>query len=217
MNPLDALGVCAGRSPWRGISDADNAPSPRDSGTAVLTFEVYWMDLLDRLLEHDAWTTRLLLILCRSLTEEQLDQDFDIGHRTVRATLLHVIRNVEVWADLMAGLPVRANQGEQPQGRSVQGMIARLDRATADLAAVARIVARRGGWDERWVDHLDDPPTEKTYGGGIAHVITHGMHHRAQLLYMLRRLGVRELPEGDVLSWEQQAAPLEQQIRNREN
>jgi len=30
------------------------------------------------------------------------------------------------------------------------------------------------------------------------------MHHRAQLLYMLRKLGVRDLIEGDMLSWEAQ-------------
>jgi len=54
------------------------------------------MDLLDRLLGHDAWTTRQLLLRCRDLTDEQLDREFDIGHRTVRATLEHVIRNVEV-------------------------------------------------------------------------------------------------------------------------
>ncbi len=165
------------------------------------------MDLLDRLLGHDAWTTRQLLLRCQDLAGEQLDQEFDIGHRTVRATFLHIIRNVEVWSDLMAARPVRADQGQQPAGRSVAGMIERLDRAAADLAVVARTVAQRGGWDERWADHLDHPPAEKTYGGGIAHVITHSMHHRAQVLYMLRRLGVRELPEGDVLSWEQQAGP----------
>jgi uncharacterized damage-inducible protein DinB len=54
------------------------------------------MDLLDRLLgTHDAWTTRQLLGRCRELTDEQLDHEFEIGHRTVRATLLHMIRNVE--------------------------------------------------------------------------------------------------------------------------
>ncbi|MCX5974905.1 MAG: DinB family protein [Coprothermobacterota bacterium] len=165
------------------------------------------MDLLDRLLGHDAWTTHQLLLRCRSLTDEQLDRELDIGHRTVRATLLHIIRNVELWSDLMASRPVRVDQGAQPQGRSVSALIARLDRAAADLAMVARAVAQRGGWDERWVDPLDNPPVQKTYGGGIAHVITHSMHHRAQLLYMLRRLGVEGLPEGDVLSWEQQAGP----------
>jgi uncharacterized damage-inducible protein DinB len=163
------------------------------------------MDLLDRLLGHDSWTTRELLLRSMSLSDEQLDREFDIAHRSVRATFLHIIRNVEVWPDLMTGAPVRADAGKATEGRSIPGMIARLDRAAADFASLARRVAVRNGWDERWIDTLDRPPTEKTYGGGIAHVITHSMHHRAQLLYMLRRLGVGELPEGDVLSWEQQA------------
>jgi uncharacterized damage-inducible protein DinB len=157
------------------------------------------MDLLDRLVGHDAWTTRQLLLFCQNLTDEQLDREFEIGHRTVRATLLHIIWNMEVWTDLMSGLAVRTSQG-----RSVSLMIERLDRVSAELARLARAVAKRGGWDERFVDSLDSPAAEKTYGGGIAHVITHSMHHRAQLLYLLRRLGVEGLPEGDVLSWEQQ-------------
>jgi uncharacterized damage-inducible protein DinB len=28
------------------------------------------------------------------------------------------------------------------------------------------------------------------------------MHHRAQLLYMLDKLGVKDWPEGDLLGWE---------------
>ena len=162
------------------------------------------MDLLDRLLGHDTWTTRQLLLRCRGLSDEQLDREFDFGHRSVRATFLHIIRNVEVWSDLMIGRPVSANQAALPKGQPVPELMARLDGAAANLASVARDVAQRGGWDERWVDVLDNPKTEKTYGGGIAHVITHSMHHRAQLLYMLRQLGVEDLPEGDVLSWEQQ-------------
>jgi len=166
------------------------------------------MDLLDRLLEHDAWTTHQLLLCCRNLTDEQLDREFDIGQRTVRATLLHIIRNVEVWSNLMSGQPVRADQGVRLQGRSVSVLLTRLDHAAADLTRVARAVDQRGGWDERWVDRLDSPPAKKTYGGGIAHVITHSMHHRAQLLYMLHRLGVKGLPEGDVLSWEKQTGSV---------
>jgi uncharacterized damage-inducible protein DinB len=161
------------------------------------------MDLLNRLLKHNAWTTRQLLLLCHGLTDEQLDRDFDIGHRTVRATLRHLIRNVEVWSDLMAGRSVRQDPG--PAGTSIAALTERLERAAADLATVAQAVAERGGWDEKWLDTLDKPPKEKTYGGAIAHVITHSMHHRAQLLYLLRRIGIKDLPEGDVLSWERQA------------
>ena len=77
-----------------------------------------------------------------------------------------------------------------------------VETAADDLARVARSVAERGAWDERWVDSLDDPPTEKSYGGTIAHIITHSMHHRAQIIWMLHRLGIEDVPEGDVLGWE---------------
>jgi uncharacterized damage-inducible protein DinB len=160
------------------------------------------MDLLDRLLGHDAWTTRQLLLRCRELTEDQLDQDFDIGHRTVRATLLHIIRNMEVWTDLMCGGPIRPGNADPFGGASVDGLLVRLDRAAVDLGRLAREVAADDRWDARWVDVLDDPPVEKSYGSAISHVVTHSMHHRAQVLYMFRRLGVMDLPEGDVFSWE---------------
>ena len=155
------------------------------------------MDLLDRLLGHDAWTTGLLLARCEELTDEQLDRDIDIGHRTVRRTLDHLIWNMQAWGNERAGRPL----GERG-GSSVPELRARLAAGAAVLAEVSRGVAARGAWDEEWVPAEDGPRMERTFGGTIAHVITHSMHHRAQLLYMLRVLGLKDLPEGDVLTWE---------------
>ena len=165
------------------------------------------MDLLDRLLGHDAWTTRQLIARCRELSEEQLDRQFDIGHRSIRATLHHIIFNMEAWSALMSGVAFRGTTS--PGEDSMLRLTGRLDLAADRLAGVAKAIAARGAWDQRWLDVLDDPPTEKTYGGAIAHVITHSMHHRAQLLYMLRRLGVKDLPEGDALSWEHRMSSRE--------
>jgi len=165
------------------------------------------MDLLDRLLEHDAWTTHQLIERCEELPDEQLDRDFDIGHRSIRATLRHIISNMEVWSALMAGVAVPRSTSLDHQ-ESMEDLGRRLDVAAQRLAHVATSVADREAWDDRWLDILDEPPGEKTYGGAIAHVITHSMHHRAQLLYMLGQLGLRDLPEGDVLSWEHQRASV---------
>jgi uncharacterized damage-inducible protein DinB len=162
------------------------------------------MDILDRLLGHDAWTTRQLLLCCQALSDDELDREFDIAHRSVRATLLHMIRNMEVWTDLIAQQPIRLNTGSEPDGRSVPGLLRRLDMVSSDLARISRQIADAGKLDDCFVDHLDDPPRKKPYGAAIVHVITHSMHHRAQLLYMLRRLGVKNLIEGDALSWESQ-------------
>lgn len=101
------------------------------------------MDLLDRLLGHDAWTTRQLLLRSLNLADEQLDQEFDIGHRTLRATFVHLIRNMEGWSGLMAGEKDIIFR----QGRSITELMERLDRAAATLVSVARSVAERNGWD----------------------------------------------------------------------
>jgi len=159
------------------------------------------MDLLDRLLGHDSWTTRQLAVRCQQLNDAELDRAFDIGHRSIRATLRHIVVNMELWSLMMAGeTPLAPDTAVG--SLSVGGWIDRLDVAAARLATVARKVADQDAWDHRWTDVLDDPPASKTYGGAIAHVITHSMHHRAQLLYMLRQSGLMELPEGDVFSWE---------------
>ncbi len=152
-------------------------------------------DLLDRLLHHDAWTTRQLLERCRELSDAQLDQDFDIGRRTIRATLRHIIDNMEIWSLLMSGESI-----VRQQDCSLNAFAMRLEVAGQRLARISRAVASRSDWNETWIDQLEDPPQAKAYGASIAHVITHSMHHRAQLLYMMRLAGFKDLPEGDVFS-----------------
>ena len=74
-----------------------------------------------------------------------------------------------------------------------------------DFATLARGIADESRWDATYVDVLDNPPRSKTFGGTIAHVITHNMQHRGEIIHILTWLGLTNVPEGDVLSWEQQA------------
>jgi uncharacterized damage-inducible protein DinB len=76
--------------------------------------------------------------------------------------------------------------------------------AYQDFAAVARAIGDQGRWDATYVDVLDDPPRAKSFGGTIGHVITHNMQHRAEISHILTRLGLEDVLEGDLLSWEQQ-------------
>jgi uncharacterized damage-inducible protein DinB len=159
------------------------------------------MDLLDRLLGHDMWTTRQILIRCYEVQPADLRRKIDAGHETVYDTLVHMIGNVRVWTDLMEGREVVFEKGSWAN-LSVDDLMARHDTASADFANLARRIRDQGRFDDLWIDTLDNPPRSKTYGGAIAHVITHNMHHRGELLHMLSRLGVQSLLEGDVLSWE---------------
>jgi hypothetical protein len=98
------------------------------------------MNLLDRLLEHDSWTTRLFLDVAKQLTRDQLDSNCGIGHGTVRKTFEHVIWNVECWADLMKGDVVR----RRPVGPlSIDGLIVRFDAASSKFVEFAREVSGR--------------------------------------------------------------------------
>jgi uncharacterized damage-inducible protein DinB len=157
------------------------------------------MDFLDRLLGHDEYTTRRLLEISSELNEHQLDQTFDLGHGTLLETFAHIIGNVETWTDLMNGWEIRP---PRKQGKRISDLLERFDSAYKDFAQLAQKVRSEDRWNKTWLDVLDNPPKAKTYGGTIAHLITHSMHHRAQAIHMLKRLGIAGVPEGDVLSWE---------------
>lgn len=160
-------------------------------------------DLLDRLLGHDRWTTHQVLAAAAGLTDAQLDQVFDAGHGTVRATLAHLIGNVEVWTDLMAERPVRRAAAGPA---TVADFQRRYAAAAAQFGELAREQADAGLLNDTYLDVLDQPPRAKSFGGTILHVLTHNHQHRAELLHLLARLGVGGLIEGDVLSWEAQEA-----------
>ena len=149
------------------------------------------MDLLDRLLEHDRWATTQLLELCRGLTNAQLDQEFDIGHRTLRQTLDHQIPNVAFWTGLMTGQPV------EPQRRSssLDTLIADHERTYAAFARLARRVRDEGRLDDTFLDHYGYP---QTYGGAILMVILHNEAHRTEVVHIFARLGIPELAQVEV-------------------
>lgn len=157
------------------------------------------MDMLDRYLGYEAWTLRYFINRCREVTPAQLHQPFDIGHSTMHATFEHLIGNIEVWTDLIRERPVRHLP---PLAATPDSYLQRFDDAMADFADYARILVAEDRLDKTYVDVLDTPPTSKTFGGTLLHVLTHTTVHRWEIQHMLQRLGLPDLLEGDALSWE---------------
>jgi uncharacterized damage-inducible protein DinB len=156
------------------------------------------MNLLDRLLGHDLATTEALLRLSSELPEEKMDTPVDAGWGTLRKTFAHMIGNIEGWTDLMMERPVRETSGD-----SVGQLLQRLQQSYGEFATFALQVEREGRLDNLFTDALDNPPRQKSLGGAIGHVITHNMHHRSEILHMLHRLGAQNIPEGDLMGWDQ--------------
>jgi uncharacterized damage-inducible protein DinB len=154
------------------------------------------MDPLDRLLEHDNWATSSLMEVARGLTDEQLEQPFDIGHRTLRATFEHMIfDSVEVWTAEMAGQQLET----PPDDRSMAALIDRYERSYSAFDAVARRARDEQRLDDTFVDHFGQP---MTFGGAIFMIILHGEEHRTEARHILYRLGVPEVPEVDYGLWD---------------
>jgi uncharacterized damage-inducible protein DinB len=156
------------------------------------------MTILDRLLGHDAWTTRQLLLRCRELNDEQMHRRFDIGDRTLFDTFVHLIECMEIHIDRMRGRAERV----LAETDSIDGWLTRQSAAAKELAQLTTRVERECTADEMWGD---GDGGRMSLGGGIAHLLTHSMHHRAQILYILDQLGVPDVIEGDALGWEGQA------------
>jgi uncharacterized damage-inducible protein DinB len=109
------------------------------------------MDLLDRLIAHDTWTTRQLLLACQPLSDELLDKEFEIDHKSLRITFIHMIDNLEVWTDLMKELPV-----EHKSGTSIAQLLERLKYASREFSKFAHQISRENRYDDFFLDSLDN-------------------------------------------------------------
>jgi AraC-like DNA-binding protein/uncharacterized damage-inducible protein DinB len=160
------------------------------------------VDILDRLIDHDAWMTRQLLGRARALDEASLDRSSGPSGRSLRDLLHRAVSQKENWVAAVEG-------GEPPADadRSVEGMLARLDRAFPRFADLARQVRDQGDWDRSFTDAVCDPPESFTFGGMLAHVVTHSAHRRAVIAETLQQLGVDDVPGSDPIDWERRAAP----------
>ena len=151
------------------------------------------MDVLDRLLDHDQWATAQLLETARDLTDAQLDQDFDIGHHTLRATFEHMIMNVDGWTAAFT------EQEPASAGTSMAELSERHARAYPAFAGAARHFRDAGRLEETFTDSYGG---QMTFGGAVLMVILHNEGHRTEATHILARLGLAEVPEVDHGLWD---------------
>jgi uncharacterized damage-inducible protein DinB len=150
---------------------------------------------IDILLSHNVWANHQILEACGKLTPEQFQKRFEIGPGSLHDTMAHVIWAMGRWVDALNGREMRPPL--ETKQRSVDELKKMHDEFAAEIAVAAQmypldgiITMVRGG-----------KPYQYTRAAVLAHVTTHGMHHRAQCLNMLRQLGVTPLPPSSVAEW----------------
>ena len=158
--------------------------------------------LLQTLLAHDRWATLQVLDACDALTPEDFHRRFDIGPGSLHDTLTHIVSATRAWTETLTGSEPRPRPDADGQRRTSAQIRALFEDAWRELASEATRRPR----DERTTRRLRDGRTlQLTRAAVLAQVLTHGTHHRAQCLNMLRRLGVTPLPPTSVAEWAMRA------------
>jgi uncharacterized damage-inducible protein DinB len=178
-------------------------------------------DLIRRLHQHRMWATHGLLDAVRPLSDEQLRQQFAIGQGSAWQTLTHLLAAEYVWLEALSGNEAALLPGD------VAGQLPGNQAGTGAIRTLDELVIRWQEVDRRWNQYLasltDESLDEIVYkistssGAGkrhgtrradiLLHVCTHAQYTTAQLLNMLRQLGVSPLPDVMLISLARQQAP----------
>ncbi len=170
--------------------------------------------LIKRLHEHRDWSNRSLLSAAKNLTDEQLRRELAIGQGSVWKSLLHLYAAEYVWLETIHGNPVACCPGDAPGqlpgnqlgegGIETHGQLEkewtqlelRWSRHLAGLndeslvAPVYRVSTSSDRGKKRATRHYDV----------LLHVCTHAHYTTAQVINMLRQLGVTDLPDPMLIS-----------------
>jgi uncharacterized damage-inducible protein DinB len=151
----------------------------------------------DILLMHDKWATGQILQACIPLSPEQFHRKFDMGPGSLHNTTLHMMSAMRLWTDVLYERPTRAMMDPVADAKTAEEQLKIWEQIADEFAGVARKFPLDGLVKREHGGKVYSFPR----GGVITHVATHGMHHRAQCLNMLRHVGVSPLPRSSVVEW----------------
>lgn len=154
-------------------------------------------DPLRILLAHDRWATAQVLSACAALPDEQFHRRFEIGPGSLHDTLTHMVSAMRTWTDSLAARDPRPRPDADGVRRTTAELSILHDEACTELATEA---ARLPLADPATRRLRDGRTIQMTRAAILVHVTSHGMHHRAQCLNMLRHVGAK-LPPSSVTEW----------------
>ncbi|MEM7228143.1 MAG: DinB family protein [Planctomycetota bacterium] len=131
----------------------------------------------------------------RTLTPAQYEQEFPIGLGTIARTLTHIMISEWYYVQRILHKDVPAYETWPIQDESPPAFDILESTWTAQADDIAREFSILNDWSERVVfrpEHRDGPRTEviSTEGDMFMQLFQHEVHHRAQVLNMLRHCGV---------------------------
>jgi uncharacterized damage-inducible protein DinB len=173
--------------------------------------------LIQRLHQHRLWVNQKLLAAAGELSDEQLRRSFPIGQGSIWKSLVHLMAAEYVWLEALLGDENPVLPGDLP---------GRIPGNQLSAGGISSFDELRRQWDtlaQRWERYLETLATatldevvykrssfnpEQRFGTRRAdvllHVCTHSQYTTAQVINMLRQVGVEKLPDVMLISMARQ-------------
>ena len=137
-----------------------------------------------QLIDYEVWCNLQLIDFLARLSDAELHRDFGFGLRTPHRTIFHIASVMRTWSNCVG--PVIAKPEPLPY------------RAEIPLAEIRAMLVELG---DAWLRAAKASQEQGLLGTErrlhqIFHLVTHGSHHRGQLLSMLTLMGYEHPFEG---------------------
>lgn len=145
-----------------------------------------------RLIEYEIWCNQRAIAFLSDLPDEECKRDFGFGWRTPHRTVFHILDVMRGWTGCVGPEITRPAWRQYDESASFSWFAEELNRVGDSLTSAARASDQLGLLDrDRRLEH-------------VFHIITHGTHHRGQLLSMITLMGhAQPFEGGDFGGWTQ--------------
>lgn len=146
------------------------------------------IDTLRELFLFNDWGRDRLLAAAQPLSDAALDQPFDMGFGSLRKTLHHLWAVEQVWLDRWLGTAL-PRYNEMTPGLTPADLGAKWRQTASQRNALLDKLDETGLDRDVHFTNLAGESHVLPIGEMMLHVVMHGVHHRAQVTNMLRRVG----------------------------
>jgi uncharacterized damage-inducible protein DinB len=149
-----------------------------------------YLSTILKLVEYELWCNFRALDFLDGLAREECQRDFGFGWRTPQRTMFHIANVMRTWSSCVG--PVIDKPTPLPYDDDV------------NLREIRALFAEVG---DAWVTALQQSHEQGLLGKDfrlhqVFHLVTHGTHHRGQLLSMITLMGYEQPFEGgDFAGW----------------
>ncbi len=156
-------------------------------------------------LAHSTWAIEQIIDHAKRLPGERLEEDLGIGPGGLRVNLAHTIETIFFFADNFADRPYVERPDFAELSGSLEGLHRLLAAASQELFNAMVSACERG--------LSPQIPWPSAAGGSlsavaaVAQVFDHATLHRTQCINMLKRLGVRPVPDLDPMTFQSTGLP----------